>query len=117
MGGMEFRVKSLPTPVAKILGKNGGSVQVGLLKAVDKVDAVMENFDFELKVTIASFDLTMNIKGDLKTETSKSNMLTAAMKSMLNGVAKGTKVYFENCKVTMPNGEKRSLGTLAFTAN
>jgi GldM C-terminal domain/GldM N-terminal domain len=117
LGGMEFRVKSLPTPVAKILGKNGGSVQVGLLKAVDKVDAVMENFDFELKVTIASFDLTMNIKGDLKTETSKSNMLTAAMKSMLNGVAKGTKVYFENCKVTMPNGEKRSLGTLAFTAN
>jgi gliding motility-associated protein GldM len=117
LGGMEFRVKSLPTPVAKILGKNGGAVQVGLLKAVDKVDAVMENFDFELKVTIASFDLTMNIKGDLKTETSKSNMLTPAMKSMLNGVAKGTKVYFENCKVTMPNGEKRSLGTLAFTAN
>jgi len=117
LGGMEFRVKSLPTPVAKILGKNGGAVQVGLLKAVDKVDAVMENFDFELKVTIASFDLTMNIKGDLKTETSKSNMLTPAMKSMLNGVTKGTKVYFENCKVTMPNGEKRSLGTLAFTAN
>ena len=117
LGGMEFRVKSLPTPVAKILGKNGGAVQVGLLKAVDKVDAVMEIFDFELKVTIASFDLTMNIKGDLKTETSKSNMLTPAMKSMLNGVAKGTKVYFENCKVTMPNGEKRSLGTLAFTAN
>ena len=117
LGSMEFRVKSLPTPVAKILGKNGGAVQVGLLKAVDKVDAVMENFDFELKVTIASFDLTMNIKGDLKTEASKSNMLTPAMKSMLNGVTKGTKVYFENCKVTMPNGEKRSLGTLAFTAN
>ena len=117
LGSMEFRVKSLPTPVAKILGKNGGAVQVGLLKAVDKVDAVMENFDFELKVTIASFDLTMNIKGDLKTEVSKSNQLTPAMKSMLGGIAKGTKVYFENIKVTMPNGEKRSLGTLSFTAN
>ena len=117
LGGMEFRVKQLPTPVAKILGKNGGPIQVGMLKAVDRVDAVMENFDFELKVTIASFDLTMNIKGDLKTEVSKTNTLTPAMKSMLNGVTKGTKVYFENIKVTMPNGEKRSLGTLSFTAN
>jgi gliding motility-associated protein GldM len=117
LGSMEFRVKSLPTPVAKILGKNGGPVQVGLLKAVDKVDAVMENFDFEMKVTIASFDLTMNIKGDLKTEVSKSNTLTPQMKAMLSGVQKGTKVYFENIKVTMPNGEKRSLGTLSFTAN
>jgi len=117
LGGMEFRVKPLPTPVAKILGKNGGPIPVGMLKAVDRVDAVMENFDFELKVTIASFDLTMNIKGDLKTEVSKSNTLTPAMKSMLNGVTKGTKVYFENVKVTMPNGEKRSLGTLSFTAN
>ena len=117
LGGMVFRVKPLPDPVAEVLGKNGGPVGASLLKAVTKVDAVMKNFDFALKVEVASFDLTMNMKGDLRTVQSKSKNLTPEMSSMLSSVGRGTKVYFENIKVRMPNGEVRSLGSLSFTAN
>lgn len=46
----EFRVKSLPNPVAK-LGKgayeNGGLIQTGTFKAQSGIYAVLEGFDFD----------------------------------------------------------------------
>ncbi len=117
LGGMVFRVKTLPDPVAEVMQQRGGLIPSAKLKVVSTVIAKMDNFDFDLKVTVVSFDLTMNLKGDLRTLSSTSDGLTNDMKSLLNAANKGTKVYFENIKAKMPDGSVRKLGTIALTAN
>ncbi len=117
LGGMVFRVKTLPDPVAEVMQQRGGLIASAKLKVVSNVIAKMDNFDFDLKVTVVSFDLTMNLKGDLRTLSSTSEALTNDMKSLLSAANKGTKVYFENIKAKMPDGSVRKLGTIALTAN
>ncbi|MFM7021495.1 MAG: GldM family protein [Flavobacteriales bacterium] len=117
LGGMVFRVKTLPDPVAEVMQQRGGMIPSAKLKVVSTVIAKMDNFDFDLKVTVVSFDLTMNLKGDLRTLSSTSENLTNDMKSLLSAANKGTKVYFENIKAKMPDGSIRKLGTIALTAN
>ena len=117
LGGMVFRVKTLPDPVAEVMQQRSGLIASAKLKVVSTVIAKMDNFDFDLKVTVVSFDLTMNLKGDLRTLSSTSEGLTNDMKSLLSAANKGTKVYFENIKAKMPDGSVRKLGTIALTAN
>ena len=117
LGGMVFRVKTLPDPVAEVMQQRGGLIASAKLKVVSNVIAKMDNFDFDLKVTVVSFDLTMNLKGDLRTLSSTSEALTNDMKSLLGAANRGTKVYFENIKAKMPDGSVRKLGTIALTAN
>jgi hypothetical protein len=113
-GGVKFRVKSLPDPIAKVAGqKNGGEVGKALLAASPGVSAIMENFDFELKVMVSSFDLTMNVAGDFKTESSSSYAFTPAQQAMLSKARNNSRIIFENIKVRLPDGTTRNLGTVA----
>jgi gliding motility-associated protein GldM len=113
-GGVKFRVKSLPDPIAKVAGqKNGGEVGKALLAASPGVSAIMENFDFELKVMVSSFDLTMNVAGDFKTESSSSYAFTPAQQAMLAKARNNSRIIFENIKVRLPDGTTRNLGTVA----
>ena len=113
-GGYKFRVKTLPDPIAKVAGqKNGGEVSKGLLAASTGVSAIMENFDFELKVVVASFDVTMSVAGDFKTESSNSYAFTGAQQAMLAKARNNSRLIFENIKVRLPDGTTRNLGTVA----
>lgn len=114
LGKSKFRVKRLPDPVAKVLGQKEGLISKGKLKVASRVDAVMENFDFELKVSVASFTMTVNMGGDLVEMRTKGNKLDSKMKSMLSRVKKGSRVYFENIKVKMPGGKPRKVPSIVF---
>lgn len=113
LGTSTFRVKRLPDPVAKVLGQKEGLISKGKLKVATRVDAVMENFDFELSVTVSSFTMTVNMGGDLIEMKGNGNQLNSQMKSMLSKVNKGSRVYFENVKVRMA-GETRSVPSIVF---
>lgn len=113
LGKSNFRVKRLPDPIAMVLGQKEGLISKGKLKVATRVDAKMENFDFELKVTVASFTMTVNMGGDLIEMKATGNKLNAQMKSMLSKVKKGSRVYFENVKVRMPGGT-RSVPSIVF---
>jgi gliding motility-associated protein GldM len=114
LGKSEFRVKTLPTPAASLLGMKEGMISKGQLKAASFLKAEMENFDFDLQVKVVSFDMSMSLKGDLRTVESKSQMLTTEMQTLLGRATKGTKIYFENVKAKMPDGSVRSLGSISF---
>lgn len=114
LGSSKFRVKRLPDPVAKVLGQKEGLISRGKLKVASRVDAVMENFDFELKVTVASFTMTVNMGGDLVEMRTKGNKLDKKMTAMLKRVKKGSRVYFENIKVAMPGGKPRKVPSIVF---
>lgn len=114
LGKSKFRVKRLPDPVAKVLGQKEGLISRGKLKVASRVDAVMENFDFELKVAVSSFTMTVNMGGDLVEMRTKGNKLDKKMTSMLKRVKKGSRVYFENIKVAMPGGKPRKVPSIVF---
>lgn len=116
LGKSKFRVKRLPDPVAMVLGKKEGIVKKGLLKAATRVDAKMENFDFELPVKVASFTMTVNMGGDLIEMRTKGYKLDGKMRTMLSKVKKGSRVYFENVKVSMA-GQIRKVPSIVFKVN
>lgn len=112
LGGMKFRIKRLPDPAASILNQKEGLVSKGKLKAATFLKAEMENFDFDVKVKVKQFKMTISIGGDLKEFVAKGNKLTGPMRSMLAQVRRGNRVYFEEIKVKMPDGSTRKVPSI-----
>jgi hypothetical protein len=69
------------------------------LKAISKVGAKMENFDFALDVSVQQFTLTVKVGTDLMSMKSKNNKLTPQMRKLLMKVSRGSRIYFEDIKV------------------
>lgn len=117
LGGMKFRLKRLPDPAASILNQKEGLVSKGKLKAATFIKAEMENFDFDVKVTVNQFKMTVSKGGDLKEFATKGNKLTGAMRSMLSAVSRGDRVYFEDIKVKLPDGTTRNVPSIILKVN
>jgi gliding motility-associated protein GldM len=110
MGTFEFRVKRVPDPVAYV-GNLKGDGQMPKAELVNQsgVFARMENFDFDLKFTVVSFVMSMNINGVFVDKKSSGPGISADMKSMLQGVKPGNKVFFEQVTVQGPDGTLRKI--------
>jgi len=110
MGAMDFRVKRIPTPIAEIAGKTGGAIGKGQLGAQLGIIAKMENFEFDVKVIVSSYEfayvqsngLTKDIKVD-------GPRFTETIKGVIRQLKPGSRVTFDNIKVRMPDGEIRRL--------
>ena len=111
---MEFRVKAIPDPIAMVAGKSGGSINKNLLAVQTGVDAVMKDFDFDLKFKIKSFNVSTQIKGYTRDERSTSDYFTKAQLKLLKGLRKNQKVYIEDIKAIGPDGTIRNLPTISF---
>ena len=115
MGSKEFRVKKVPDPVAKVGGKKGGTVAKNWLAAQTGVGAVMENFDFDLRFRVISFNVSAQGKGGYVNEAkSNSARFTAQQQNLLRGAQSKRKVYIEDIKAKGPDGTVRNLGSLTF---
>jgi len=114
LGKSNFRVKRLPDPVAKVLGEKDGLISRGKIRLAQRVDAVMENFDFELKVRVSSFTMTVSMGGDLREYKTKGYKLDKKMRKILSKLKKGNRVYFEDIKVAMPGGKPRKVPSVIF---
>ncbi|MFN8208684.1 MAG: GldM family protein [Bacteroidales bacterium] len=126
VGSSDFRVKMLPTPVAKIAGCKTGSIQKSTLLTAEKMEAVMENFDFIATCKILGFKMSANQfqqvtdkKSGKVTEQgadvellSTSELITPEQKKLLEQLKPGQKVYFEEIKASCPDGTIRDLGAL-----
>jgi gliding motility-associated protein GldM len=112
LGGMKFRIKRLPDPAATILNQKEGLISKGKLRAATFLKAQMENFDFDVKVSVKQFKMTISIGGDLKEFSAKGNKLTGPMKSILGKVKRGNRVYFEDIKVKLPDGTTRKVPSI-----
>lgn len=114
MGSAEFRVKRLPSPIAKVAGKSGGLISKNELAAQKFVKAEMENFDFDLVVRVTGFNVTATINGFVQDQASRSASITPEQSSIISRAKGGDKVYFDNVKAYMPDGTTRDLGSIAF---
>lgn len=115
MGSVEFRVKTVPDPVAQVLGMNGGDIDKARLQAAPTVDAKMKDFDFDLSFKVTSFSVSAQVGQYFLSEQVKGNRISQQVKqNIFSKVSKGSKVYFEDIKAVGPDGRPRNLGVLKF---
>jgi gliding motility-associated protein GldM len=117
MGNMDFRVKRVPDPVAKVAGKKGGAIDKNNLATQLVVQADLENFDFQLNYTVTEFTVSANQGGFSQDIPSKSNRITQAQKNLITSLSKGQKVYFLDIKAVGPDGGVRELLPIVFKIN
>jgi len=118
MGSFEFRVKSVPDPVAKFAGKGpaDNAVSRSDLTAALGVIADLEDFVFDLKFPVTSFDLVVITGGDVRTLSSNSNRLTSDQQELLKLVRRNQTVIIENIRAQAPDGSTRALGSINLRA-
>lgn len=115
MGAVEFRIKTVPDPVAAVLGMEGGNITKQRLMAATVVEAKMKDFDFDLKFSVNSFRVSAKIGQYFVEENSPNNRITQNMKNnIFNKLTRGNKVYFEDVRAIGPDKRTRKLGVLLF---
>jgi len=117
LGTADFRCKRIPTPHVRFGGKSGGSVAKALLTGQDRVFANLEDFDFATTFNINHFTLyIIKPRSDVQTFEANTNTLTAPMKAAMSSIIPGTRVMFDNVFATGPDGMRRPLDPITFTA-
>jgi gliding motility-associated protein GldM len=115
MGYMEFRVKNIPDPVAKIGSKKGGKMDKGSLLLQQIVQADLENFEFDAKFQVTEFNLSASIKGFLQEGNSKGQRITEQQKEIIKNTNKGDKLFISNIWAVGPDGKPRELNGIILT--
>ncbi len=111
-GAQEFRIKTVPNPVAKIAGVGTGSIAKSKLEMASGMMAELENFDFEMQSIVTSFTLNVTIGGYEQSKTSSSYKVTPEQKALLAKVKRGTRVTFENITAKVA-GSTRKLNDIS----
>ncbi len=116
MGNKEFRIKRIPDPVPTLGGKlKGGNTQPGAIKAQSGVVPLLENFDFEARFNVQSFEMVFSSKGEIFKETATGPLFNQKMKSLLDRAKPKDIIFIDEIKVVGPDNTPRKLGQIAFT--
>ncbi len=116
MGSEEFRIKRIPDPVPMTSGKlRGGNVQSGTMKAQSGVLALLENFDFDARFNVVSFQMVYSSKGEIFKAESPGPGFTPQMKGFIDRAKPKDIIFIDEIKVVGPDKQPRKLGQIAFT--
>ncbi|MFN6379788.1 MAG: GldM family protein [Flavobacteriales bacterium] len=116
IGTKEFRVKRIPDPVPVFGGKRptDSTISKGDATVAAGVRADMENFDFNVKVVVKSFKLTIaSGSGTLKEYPCTGNQASQGLREALSKAKVGEKIFIEEIMVDMPDGQTRKLAPIS----
>lgn len=114
-GSNEFRIKKIPDPVPKLGNQAGGKMGTGAMKAQQGLRAVLENFDFDAKFNVLSYEVTLaKPRADLLVRRNEGPRFSADVKDLLNQVEVGSIIYFDEIKVKGPDKTTRKLPSISF---
>ncbi|TAN18484.1 MAG: gliding motility protein GldM [Chitinophagaceae bacterium] len=115
-GAMKFRVMRVPDPVAEVGGNKGGRMQSAVFRVQEGVQAVLENFYFDLKFPITHFTIAFEGTGfdNYIQESSNSAYFTPAIKQLMQRCRPGTRVFVDDIRAKAPDGTIRSLPSIFF---
>ncbi|WP_316769176.1 gliding motility protein GldM [Pedobacter frigiditerrae] len=117
LGSNAFRVKPIPNPVAKFAGKMGGIIS-GNKIGDGQVTAVLENFEFDIKVRVTRFNVVIvKPRQDPQSFACQGDSFSGAAKAALAALPYKSVVYIENIQAAMPDGRTPSLNSMVFTIN
>ena len=107
MGRYEFRIKTVPTPQVR-WGQNKTGFRVPAQEGTQPLIPYMENFDFNIFPVVTSFDFSVS-RGDGDSFGEKGvrgSQIPAKYHPYLKTLKRGSKVYFDNIKMTVPGGTR-----------
>jgi gliding motility-associated protein GldM len=114
----EFRVKRVPDPVPMVGASQGGRMPVNAFKAQAGVRADLKDFVFEgVKFDIVSYVVYATGAGFLENPGISQNpgaYFTGQSKGIIEKFRPGTTVVLDEIKARGPDGQTRSLPTMAF---
>ena len=116
-GKIEFRVKDPPPPIAKVARKIGGNITKSTLLAQIGVVAEVEDFDFDVKYTVTSFDVGVYVRGYLSEKPSSSYRITKEQKDLIQQLRRGNTVQFTNIRAVGPAGKEHRLPAVLLKLN
>lgn len=116
MGTVPFRIKRVPDPVAMVGTFKGGKVPANKMRPQRGVLAVLENFDFDIRFDVVSYEFTYAAKRqDLIVKQGTGPSFTSEIVSLLGSAKPGDVIYIDEIKVKGPDGTTRKLPGIVFT--
>lgn len=116
MGDMDFRVKDVPNPVAKIAGRYQGSISLTDLSRAPGVVAEMEDFDFDLEFEVTEFTVSAVQSGGFTVrEKSTSGNFTNPQKEIIRNLTSGRNFTVTDVKVIGPDGKLRVINSIVLS--
>jgi len=117
IGTKTFRIKTVPDPVAKVL-VNGSNVAESMIVdsvlAGGRVEAILENFDFNLSFRISGFRVSAVQGGYVTDADSNNGRMTKTQSELIKSLPPKSKVTIENITAVGPDGRPRKLNDLIF---
>lgn len=118
LGNNVFRVKPVPNPVAKFAGKMGGIISGNKFASENEVTAVIENFEFDVKVRVTKFNITIvKPRQEAQIIYCQGDNLNAQAKAALANLPFKSVVYIDNVQVQLPDGRTPTVNSMVFTVN
>ena len=114
--GPKFRIKRVPDPVATVGGKlKGGKVSYSKFKNQGGLIAVLENFDFDFKFVVQSYEMTyIKHRKDPAIKKGRGPVFGGDIKKLIKSSGPKDKVFFTNIKVKGDDGSTRTLPSIVF---
>lgn len=115
-GASQFRVRTIPTPVATVGNfESGSNVPAGAFKAQGGVAAWIKDFPFELKYSVTSFTITAdNDEGDIDEAVCQGNTWSPKAQQIVRNLKSGRLVTIDNIRAVGPDGANRKLPSLVY---
>jgi gliding motility-associated protein GldM len=115
MTRMAFRVKDLPTPVAKIPGSRAGqaNLSAGALSRLTTVEAEAENFEFEVQFKVTEFSVVATGSGGISAEyPGDGERFTTQQLNIFRNLGVGQSFQIKDIKAIGPDGKVRQLNPI-----
>lgn len=117
-GASEFRVRTIPDPVATVGGMaSGDNVPAGAFKAQGGVAAWIKDFPLNLKYTVTGFSISAdNDDGDIDNADVQGNMFASSPKAMsiIKNLKAGRMVTIDNIRAVGEDKRSRKLPSLVY---
>ena len=111
LGQRDFVVKRIPDPLPWWGGKDptNNLIKTNEILSFTAVVPKMPDFAFQIKPVVIGFTITMSKDGVVSSEKSSNNKITSQQEKLLRKARPGTRLFFEDIKVRMPDKTTRIL--------
>jgi len=111
----EFRVLSLPSPTASLMGRQGGSIARNQLLVTRGISArYSDDFPFDVIFNVTEFTVSATIRGYQESSSARGAYFTSRQKQLFGKLKKGSLIVIHDIKAKGTDGSIRELGALVF---
>lgn len=118
MGGTPFRVRTVPSPNATIIGRVSGKVNKSEILGFGRVVANMNSdFAYPLKWAVTSYEVSIKRPSEIGKGTAITNngaMFSGAVRDAINNAPAGSRVSFDEINISNPILGNRPTNPISF---